>query len=493
MTLIMTHASPAPTIHWFRDDLRLRDNPALHAAAAGGPVICVHVLDEGGDRRPLGGAVRWWLAQSLRRLSADIAALGGTLLLLRGNPEKLIPALTAATGAGRVVWNRRYDAAEIALDTRLKSALTDNGIDVRSFNGNLLNEPWEVATQAGGPMKVFTPYWRAARARGEPSPPLPAPASLKGPALPGSITAQALHVEALGLEPTTPDWAGGLRAAWVPGEDGARERLIQFLEHALSGYGDNRNRPDMTATSRLSPHLRFGEISPRQIWHTAHQAFHDGDTGAPQADLDKFLSEVGWREFAYHLLFYNPDLATRNYNPRFDSFPWAQSPADLAAWQRGQTGYPIVDAGLRELWHTGWMHNRVRMIVASFLIKHLLIDWREGERWFWDTLVDADCANNPASWQWVAGSGADAAPYFRIFNPISQGEKFDPNGDYVSRWVPELGNLPRPYLFQPWTAPAGMLRAAGITLGQTYPQPIVPHDFARQRALAAFQGLKPVS
>jgi deoxyribodipyrimidine photo-lyase len=296
------------------------------------------------------------------------------------------------------------------------------------------------------------------------------------------------RLEDFGLEPTAPDWAGGFRETWTPGEAGAASRVADFLDHGLAGYATLRDRPDLDHVSRLSPHLRFGEITPAQIWHAAHTAAASGR--ATSLDVEKFLTEVGWREFAYNLLHHRPDLATANIQSRFDAFPWQRDDALLKAWQRGRTGYPIVDAGMRQLWHTGWMHNRVRMITASFLVKHLLQDWRAGETWFWDTLVDADPASNPASWQWVAGCGADAAPYFRIFNPVLQGEKFDPNGDYVRHWVPELAKLPNDVLHKPWTAPKGVLAMAGVTLGDSYPAPLVDHAKARARALAAFQSIK---
>ncbi|MGL4976287.1 MAG: cryptochrome/photolyase family protein, partial [Bosea sp. (in: a-proteobacteria)] len=376
--------------------------------------------------------------------------------LLKGDPAKLLPQLVKDGDLGSVFWNRRYGAPEIALDTQLKTELTALGAKVSSFNGHLLNEPWTVTTKTGTPCKVFTPYWRAAREKGEPSAPLPAPQKLATAALPATWANRALSVETLALEPTKPDWSGGMREAWQPGTAGAKANLVRFLEEGLAGYGDNRNRPDMRATSRLSPHLRFGEISINQVWHITEAARLSGNSKAPPDDFTKFASELGWREFSNHLLFHNPDLATKNYNPRFNAFPWATNAKALAAWQRGQTGYPIVDAGMRELWTTGWMHNRVRMIVGSFLVKHLLLDWRSGEDWFWDTLVDADPANNAASWQWIAGSGADAAPYFRIFNPMTQGEKFDPKGDYVRQWVPELAKLSHKYIHQPWTAPQGL-------------------------------------
>ncbi len=490
--------STSPSILWFRDDLRLADNPALVAATArGAPLACVYILDEQSDGlRPLGGASRWWLSRSLKALSASISARGGTLHILKGAAGDIIPRLAADMGAGAVFWNRRYGEVERAIDSRIKAELKAKSIAAESFNSHLLREPWEVTTQAGGPVKVFTPYWRAARALGEPASPLPAPAqlaqaSLPQAVLPAGITPWLTDIESLALEPTRPDWAGGLRAEWEPGEDGAAARLAAFLDGPLKGYGEDRNRPDYVSTSRLSPHLRFGEISPRQIWHAAKAAVMSGRSKASEKDLDKFLAEIGWREFAFHLLFHNPQLATRNFNPKFDAFPWREDDAALLAWQKGQTGYPLVDAGMRELWTTGWMHNRVRMVVGSFLVKHLLLDWRVGERWFWDTLVDACPANNTASWQWVAGTGADAAPYFRIFNPFGQGEKFDTKGDYVRRWVPEIARLPDLYIHRPWEAPEGMRLAAGVKLGLNYPRPVVDHDVARARALDALSATKP--
>ncbi|MGO4738939.1 deoxyribodipyrimidine photo-lyase [Bosea sp. 2KB_26] len=479
----------ASSLFWFRDDLRLADNPALCAAAAHGPVLCLYILDESPERRVLGGAARWWLSRSLAALAEDLGARGCRLILMRGDPAALIPMVVAATGVDLVTWNRRYEAAAIALDSELKRELTQAGTAVASYNASLLNEPWQVSTGSGTPFKVFTPYWRAVRARGEPAAPALAPTQLRPLPLPESLKALALDHERLMLEPTAPDWAGDMRKAWIPGEPGARDALTSFLGEAIAGYGEGRNRPDKISTSRLSPYLRFGEIGPRQIWHATLAARHAGEIPGSPDDVEKFLSEIGWREFSYHLLFHHPDLATQNFNSRFDAFPWRQDDAALHAWQRGLTGYPIVDAGMRELWTTGWMHNRVRMIVASFLIKHLLIDWREGERWFWDTLVDADPANNPASWQWIAGSGADAAPYFRIFNPVTQGEKFDPRGAYVRRWIPELGQLQDSEIHSPWTVPTGKLAAVGVRLGETYPHPIVDLGFGRQRALAALASL----
>ncbi|MGA0531490.1 cryptochrome/photolyase family protein [Hansschlegelia sp. KR7-227] len=486
-----TEPSSACTLVWFREDLRLADNPALSAAlASGGPVTALYVLDdESAGLRPLGGASRWWLAQSLKALAADCAAIGLPFAVRRGATAEIVPQAAREAKVGRIVWNRRYVRAEQEIDAALKDALRAEGREVESFNGRLLHEPWEVRSKAGGPLKVYSPFWRAARARGEPRAPLPGPGEARvtsGPAPDGDA------ISDLGLEPHRPDWAGGLRDAWTPGEAGAKAALAAFVEDDLKGYAENRDRPDRSSTSRMSPHLRFGEISPHQLWHAVERARAEGP--ASGRDVEKFRAELGWREFSYHLLHHFPDLADRNFQARFDAFPWANpKPEHRTAWRKGLTGYPIVDAGMRQLWTTGWMHNRVRMICASFLIKDLMIDWREGERWFWDTLVDADPANNAASWQWVAGSGADAAPYFRVFNPSLQGVKFDPNGDYVRAFVPELGDMPARWIHAPWEAPRETLARVGVVLGETYPDRVVDHSFARDRALAAFDKLKAVS
>jgi len=478
------------TLHWFRNDLRLTDNPALSAAAEAGQLLCLYILDNGPDRRALGGASRWWLSRSLDALGEALARKGGRLVLMQGDPAEIIPRIAAAADIDLVTWNRRYEAPAIALDTRLKDQLTARGISVRSFNSHLLNEPWQVTTTTGQPMKVFTPYWRAARQKGEPAAPIPAPSRIDALALPESIEALAVSLANLGLEPRKPDWAGGLRAEWTPGEQGATERLDDFLTRSLDGYTEGRDRPGRESTSRLSPHLRFGEIGPRQIWHALRHARETGEAVGSEGDAEKFLAEIGWREFSYHLLFHNPELPTRNYDRRFDAFPWRADEEALRRWQSGQTGIPLVDAGMRELWATGYMHNRVRMVVASFLIKHLLQDWRAGEAWFWDTLVDADPASNAASWQWVAGSGADASPYFRLFNPVTQGETHDPKGDYVRRWVPELSGLSNSDIHQPWKASQAALQEAGVRIGETYPAPIIDLAFGRQRALDAFATIR---
>jgi deoxyribodipyrimidine photo-lyase len=393
-------------IVWFRDDLRLSDHPALHAAAkSGAPVIGLYVfddpkrLDRDTETRPLGGAARWWLAQSLRRLQASLDAIGGTLVLRRGPAAKAVTELAREIRAGEVFWNEIAQAAELASANKVEAALRADGVEVRKFPGDLLVDPAILRAKNGRALRVFTPFWRRVLAIGAPPKLLPAPTSL-----PFVATITRETVESLGLEPDSPDWAAGLRQTWDVGERAARERLRTFLADGIVGYARGRDRPDIERTSNLSPHLRFGEISPRQIWHAAQ--FAAAERPSLAGDIDKFISELGWREFCRHLLFDAPEMATRNLQPAFDAFPWRPDRGALRAWQRGQTGYPMVDAGMRQLWQTGTMHNRVRMVVASFLVKHLLIDWREGERWFWDTLVDADAASNPANWQWVAGCGA---------------------------------------------------------------------------------------
>ena len=469
-----------PVIVWFRQDLRLADNPALAAAARSGrPVIPLYVLEANPASRPLGGAARWWLDKSLRARSADLAARGGRLVLRRGDAARIVETLAAETGASGVYWNRLYDPATIERDGDLKAALKSVSVEAASGSAALLNEPWTVKTGTGGDYKVFTPYWRAALGQVGLVEPEPAPGALPPPAAhPDSDT-----LDDWALHPHGPDWSGGF-AAWTPGEAGAWSALRRFLDGGLADYPEGRDRPAEPATSRLSPHLHWGEIGPRQIWRAL--ADHRADGVA----AEKFRSELGWREFNHHVLYHRPTLPTDAFKPAFDAFPWRTDPAALAAWSRGRTGYPIVDAGMRELWVTGWMHNRVRMIVASFLTKHLLLDWRAGEAWFWDTLVDADIAQNAANWQWVAGCGADAAPYFRIFNPVLQGEKFDADGRYVRRWAPELARLPDRFLHRPWEAPAAVLAAAGVELGRTYPRPIVDHAAARRRALEAFEQIR---
>ncbi len=477
------------TLLWFRRDLRLADNPALAAAVArGGPIVPVYILDDAdaGDWAP-GGASRWWLHGSLEALDGDLRRLGcGGLVLRRGPAEQAIHALAAETDAEAVFWNRCYEPWAVQRDVRLKADLRRQGLEARSFNATLLREPTDLANQQGEPYRVFTPFWKALRAGASPPDPIPAPGRLAALDKPPAGDALASWA----LRPTSPDWAGGLRDRWTPGEAGAQARLAEFLDDGLLAYRERRDLPGEAGTSRLSPHLHFGEIGPWQVWRAATTAALAKGGDPFPAGVETFLSEVAWREFSAHLLFHMPTLPTAPLRPEFERFPWRADARGLRAWQRGRTGYPIVDAGMRELWATGWMHNRVRMIVASFLIKDLLIHWREGEAWFWDTLVDADLASNAASWQWVAGSGADAAPYFRVFNPVTQGEKFDPRGRYVRRWVPELARLPDSLIHAPWTASTAELSAANVVLGRDYPRPIVDHAAARLRALEALDAMK---
>lgn len=485
-----TAVSTDPVIVWFRQDLRIADNPALSAAATTGrPVVALYILDDEtpGEWR-IGGASRWWLHHSLEALSADLENLGSRLILKRGEAAKVLKSIVAETGAGTVFWNRLYEPYAIARDTELKADLQEAGVTVHSSNASLLFEPWVSKTRTGGPYRVFSPFWRnCLRELPEPGHPLCAPENLEAPgSLPGTD-----ELEDWGLLPAKPDWAAGFGDVWVPGAKGASARLTRFLNEAVSDYTDARDQPGVEGTSGLSPHLHYGDISPRTIYWAARR--HGDEHPAMSKSIDKFIAELGWREFSYHLLYHYPHIPHANYQDKFDGFPWREDPEGLKAWQHGRTGYPMVDAGMRQLWQTGWMHNRVRMIVASFLAKHLMVHWRHGEEWFWDTLVDADLAANAASWQWVAGSGADAAPYFRIFNPISQGTKFDPDGDYVRKFVPELAQLPDNYLFSPWTAPDDVLKEAGIVLGTDYPLPIVNHASARERALDGYDEIKKAS
>jgi deoxyribodipyrimidine photo-lyase len=416
---------------WLRDDLRLADNPALRAAAdRGEPVVVLFILDEVSPGiRSLGGATRWWLHHSLRELGERLEAKGASLVLRRGAADVIVTQAVTDSGADAVYWNRRYGGAERELDTVLKQRLRDDGVEVRSFGANLLFEPWTVRTGAGGPYSVFTPFWNACLSLPSPRAPLAEPRALDGAPLSGDA------LDDWDLLPTHPDWAAGLRDAWQPGEVAARRRLREFLTDDLGQYDRARDEPSAGVTSRLSPRLRWGELSPHTVWAETLDA---AGTGAHAASAHRFLSELGWREFAWHTLFHFPDLATRNWRAAFDAFPWPPlKPEHLEGWQHGETGVPLVDAGMRELWTTGYMHNRVRMVTASYLVKNLAIDWRLGEEWFWDTLVDADAANNAFNWQWVAGSGADAAPYFRIFNPERQAAKFDAQGLYVAQWAPD--------------------------------------------------------
>lgn len=473
----MPHAS-APALTWFRNDLRVHDQAALIASAAGErPVLCVFVLDEAaaGQWAP-GGASRWWLHHSLSSLASSLNGRGVPLILRRGSAENIIPALALEVGATEVHAGETAEPWARAQEERVRVGAAAVGARLAIHRTSMLFDQNRLLTRSGGPFHVYSPFARACLATGGPPPPEPAPASLR----PVSKPPTSDRLESWQLVPSKPDWAGGIRTAWHPGEPAARRRLSDFAESGIEAYAAGRDLPDLEGTSRLSPYLRWGEISPAEVWHIARDA---GERAG------KFIGELLWREFCHHLLWHKPHLPERPLRAAFEKMPWRRDLAGLRAWQRGQTGVPIVDAGMRQLWKTGWMHNRVRLITASFLVKHLLIDWRAGETWFWDTLVDADLANNSASWQWIAGSGADAAPFVRIFNPVLQARKFDPDGAYIKRFVPEISRLEPPDLFAPWEAGPDLLARAGIELGRTYPKPLVDLATGRARALRAFAQL----
>jgi deoxyribodipyrimidine photo-lyase len=465
---------------WFRRDLRLCDNPALTAALEAHDEVVpvyVHAPDEEAPWQP-GAASRWWLHHSLNALDADLRKRGSSLHVRQGATLPALRAMIRETGAVSVYWNRLYEPALIARDTTIKQSLQADGIDARSFNAALLFDPWEIATAQDQPYRVFTPFWRNARTKLEPRPPLPAPrriATLDGD--------NGVAIDALELLPKI-GWDAGLAKAWHPGEAGAMKALRTFRDTAVGDYPEARNLPGEAGTSRISPHLHFGEISPMQIVWALQEAARESRSAKQRAGIESFVREIGWREFSHHLLYHFPKTTDENLNPAFDRFPWARAaPRSIERWQRGRTGFPIVDAGMRELWATGWMHNRVRMLVASFLTKNLRQHWLVGARWFWDTLVDADLANNTQGWQWTAGTGADAAPYFRIFNPVTQGKRFDPGGAYVRRWVPELAAFADDAIHEPWTDPEKR-RASG------YPEPMIDLGKSREAALAAYRSCK---
>jgi deoxyribodipyrimidine photo-lyase len=473
----------APALLWFRQDLRLGDNPALHAAA-GRPLLPVYVLDdESGGRWAPGGASRWWLHHSLAALRADLAGRGLPLLLARGRAEAVVPALAEAIGAAEVFAGRMHEPWMREGDRRVEEALKGAGRTLRLFTSATLRAPSEIATGDGRPYSMYAPFAKAALKLGPPGDPLPVPEGLRAVSSPPE--GEALDALRLLPQPPEPDWAAEFSTLWRPGEAGGRERLERFLQRPLADYSTARNDPGIEGSSGLSPHLHWGEVSPRQVWHAALKtAEGDEERARP------FFNEILWREFSLHLLWHRPDMPEAPLRPQFARFPFSPDPELLRAWKRGRTGYPVVDAGMRQLWRLGWMHNRVRMIAASLLVKHLLQPWQEGSAYFWDTLVDADLGNNSMSWQWIAGSGLDSAPYFRVFSPVAQGEKFDPEGRYVRRFVPELAKLPDRYVHRPWEAPEAVLRGAGVLLGRDYPRPIVEHAAGRQRALDAFAAMR---
>lgn len=485
----------ASTVVWFRQDLRLADNPALTAAverarSGGGAVVPVFVWSPNEEGSwPAGGARRWWLHHSLKALGESLQAHGSKLVLRQGDTRKELADVIEKSGADAVFWNRRYEPSAIERDRGIKDWLrSDRGLTAKSFNSALLFEPWTVETGGGGPYKVYTPFWKNVSQRPEPAAPCPAPEKISAP----EHWPQTVALDRLGLEPKR-DWKDGLAEAWTPGEDAAMQNLRDFLDEAGRTYQKDRDFPADHGTSRLSPYLHHGEIGPRQVWHAVRGFMQDGRRNVSKADRDNlwvYLKEICWREFAYHVLYHFPHTPESPLQEKYKDFPWLSDDAKLKAWQKGRTGYPIIDAGMRQLWATGWMHNRVRMIAASFLVKDLLISWTEGAKWFWDTLVDADLANNTLGWQWAGGCGADAAPYFRVFNPVLQGEKFDKDGRYVRRWVPELKNLPDKWLHKPWEAGDDVLDQAGVELGHHYPERVVDHAEARDRALEALDTVK---
>ena len=464
------------SIVWFRQDLRLQDNPALSAACQAENVLPIYILDDesAGEQR-MGGASRWWLHHSLSALNDS---LDGALNLYVGDAQQIILELCERFGANTVYWSRCYEPANIAQTTQIKQQLQKQGITGHSINGCLINEPWEVTKQDGTAYKIFTPYHREA-CKVDPHINLLAAPNLAAKTM---TDPKAKALDELTLLPKE-QWDTGFKEHWQPGEKGAKNALNAFLSQGIHDYKDGRDRPALKAISRLSPHLHFGDISPRQVID-ALKTMEDND------NVEHFKREIRWREFSYYLLYHFPGLPTQNLKTNFDQFPWGNNAEFIKRWQQGQTGYPMVDAGMRELWQTGYMHNRVRMITASFLIKNLLVDWRVGAQWFWDCLVDADLASNSASWQWVAGCGTDASPYFRIFNPITQGEKFDPKGEYTRHFVPELKDLPDKYLYRPWEAPEAVLKAAKVSLGTNYPNPIIDVKTSRLKALDAYQMTK---
>jgi deoxyribodipyrimidine photo-lyase len=475
-------------IVWFRRDLRLVDNPALNLALESCERVIplyIHSPEEEAPWQP-GAASNWWLHHSLRCLDRSLRALGSGLVVLRGGSLEALRAVARRSAVTHVYWNRLYEPASVARDRAIKQGLREDGLRAESCNGSLLFEPWEVRTGDGGPFRVFTPFWKACLRKRPQARPLAPPQGI--PAVPAGLGSLAL--DELRLLPVTP-WDAGLAESWKVGETAAAESVDRFLDQGLAVYDEGRNRPGIRGTSRLSPHLHFGEISPRSLLSAVGARAPDPGETAGGTGPGVFLSEIGWREFAHHLVYHFPHTPDAPMDRRFEDFPWAADyQQDLAHWQAGRTGIPIVDAGMRELWQTGWMHNRVRMIVASLLTKNLLVPWQEGARWFWDTLVDADLAANSLGWQWTAGCGADAAPYFRIFNPVLQGERFDPDGAYVRRWVPEIAGLPKRFLHKPWEAPADARLEAGVALGESYPKPLVDLKESRKRALERFARIK---
>lgn len=464
-------------IHWFRQDLRLKDNPSLSYAAKGKKILPIYILDEKNScDYKMGEASKWWLHYSLKSLNES---LHGNLMFYKGDPEEILTGIIKRKNIKGIYWNRCYEPWRTERDKKIKEKFLNCDVEVKSFNGSLLWEPWNIKKEDGSPYKVFTPFYKKGCLNYEyPRKPMDAPSNVEYI----SDSEESINIKDLDLLPYV-NWGKKLETHWEIGESGAISRVQEFIKEGVENYKEGRNIPSKPYVSRISPYLHFGEISPNQLWHKIRSVGDD-------KNIEHFCSELGWREFSYSQLYYNPTLPNENLQKKFDNFPWSNDSSSLEAWQKGKTGIPMVDAGMRELWKTGYMHNRVRMIVGSFLVKNLRLHWHNGERWFWNTLVDADLANNSASWQWIAGCGADAAPYFRVFNPVTQGQKFDPDGDYVRKFIPEIASLPNKYLFSPWEAPENLLKDSSVILGDTYPKPIVDLKLSREKALESFKSLK---
>ena len=484
------HSSSFSAIYWLRREFRFRDNPALYHALANNDRVAVVYIYCPEEEQPWapGAASRWWLHHSLQNFGQQLEDRGGMLILRQGPSLQTLKQICAELDSQTVYWNRLYEPAIVARDKFVKKTLTDDGIQVKTFNAALLKEPWNATKKDGEAYKVYTPFSKQYFASDDLSTPLEPPEDFARTC----TTLSSLQLKQLGITPSG-HWTEKLSQYWLPGETAALNQLQSFLQHNVLDYPVERDIPSIDGVSKLSPYLHFGEISPRQIWHEVlFSAAHFADNGhhAAHTLCVTYLKQLVWRDFAHHMLFHFPHTTERPFRQQFEHFQWDQNISLLNAWQRGDTGIPLVDAGMRELWQTGWMHNRVRMIVASLLTKNGLVNWLEGARWFWDTLVDASLANNTMGWQWTAGCGVDAAPYFRIFSPVRQGQRFDPEGEYVKQWLPELSDVPRKFIHEPWNTPDSVRVQCNFKPGKNYPLPVVDLSAGRGESLARFKALK---